>query len=163
MYVFIVKDTAEEAIRQYQRRFNKLWFYDICKDAIKERTSPSRGSNVNQPCCNLNAYRIPTAKARRDIRRSRKTSWRNYVSKMNSQISFKSVWNRIRKIKGKASSNSIHHVSYLYVTNLKSRILTFHQKMLKYTIGLSLLRSYRMLYIESMILQQDQMKYIINF
>ena len=56
-------------------------------------------------------YRITRAKARIDIRQSKKTSWRNYVSKMNSQTSVKSVWNRIRKIKGKESSNTIRHLS----------------------------------------------------
>ena len=30
---------------------------------------------------------------------------------MKSQTSVKSVWNRIRKIKGKESSNTIHHLS----------------------------------------------------
>ena len=81
------------------------------------------------------------------------------------------LWNRIRKIKGKESSNSIHHLSandrdvtshcdianaladnfliirlllsaqmllHLYAVKLKSRILTFHLKMLRYTIGSSL-------------------------
>ena len=60
---------------------------------------------------NLNAYRIARAKARRGIRHSKKTYWRNYVSKMNSQTSVKFVWNRIRKIKGKDTSNTVHHLS----------------------------------------------------
>ena len=30
---------------------------------------------------------------------------------MNSQTSVKSVWNRIRKIKGKDTSNTVHHLS----------------------------------------------------
>ena len=60
---------------------------------------------------NLNAYRIARAKARRDIRHSKKTSWRNYVSKINAQTSVKSVWNRIRKIKGKDTGNTVHHLS----------------------------------------------------
>ena len=30
---------------------------------------------------------------------------------MNSQTSVNSVWNRIRKIKGKESGNTIHHLS----------------------------------------------------
>ena len=60
---------------------------------------------------NLNAYRVARAKARRDVRLSKNTSWRNYISKLNSQASVKSVWNRIRKIKGKESTNSIHHLS----------------------------------------------------
>ena len=38
-------------------------------------------------------------------------SWRNYVSKMNSQTSVKLMWNRIRKIKGKKSSNTVHYLS----------------------------------------------------
>ena len=49
----------------------------------------------------------------------------------------------------------------MYIKKLKG--LTFHLKMLKYTTGPSLSRSCRMFYIEPMILQQDQMKYIINF
>ena len=33
---------------------------------------------------------------------------------MNSQTSVKSVWNRIRKIKGKDTSNTVHHLSVNY-------------------------------------------------
>ena len=46
---------------------------------------------------------------------------RNYVSKMNTQTSVKSLWNRIRKIKRKESSNTIHHLS------LSDRGVTFHR------------------------------------
>ena len=53
---------------------------------------------------------IAKAKARRDVRLSKKTSWRNYISKLNSQASVKSMWNMIHKIKGKQSSNYIHHL-----------------------------------------------------
>ena len=49
----------------------------------------------------------------------------------------------------------------LYVTKLKSRILTFHLKLLRCTTGPFLWKSYRMLYIESMILQHgwDEIHY----
>ena len=47
----------------------------------------------------------------KDLRLSKKTSWRNYISKLNSQASVISVWNRTRKNKGKESSYSIHHLS----------------------------------------------------
>ena len=33
------------------------------------------------------------------------------MSKMNSQTSVKSVWNRIQKIKGKDTSSTVHHLS----------------------------------------------------
>ena len=52
--------------------------------------------------------------------------------------------------------------SHMYVIKLKSRILTFHLKMLKYKTGPFLWRSCRMLKVEPMILQQGQMKYIIK-
>ena len=114
MFTSILKDIAEETIPKTSavpKRFNKPWFSDICKDAIKERNRALERFKREPTEGNLNAYRIARAKARRDVRFSKKTSWRNYVSKLNSQTSVKSVWNRIRKIKGKESSNSIHHLS----------------------------------------------------
>ena len=110
----ILKDIAEESIPKTSavpKRFNKPWFSDICKDAIKERNRVLERFQREPTEGNLNAYRIARAKARRDIRQSKKTSWRNYVSEMNSQTSVKSVWNRIRKIKGKDTSNTVHHLS----------------------------------------------------
>ena len=107
-----LKDIAEETIPKTSavpKRFNKPWFSDICKDAIKERNRALERFKREPTEGNLNAYRI--ARARRDIRHSKKTSWRNYVFKMNYQTSVKSVWNRIRKIKGKDTSNPVHHLS----------------------------------------------------
>ena len=113
-FTSILKDIAEETIPKTSavpKRFNKPWFSDICKDAIKERNRALERFKREPTEGNLNAYRIARAKARRDIRHSKKTSWRNYVSKMNSQTSVKSVWNRIRKIKGNDTSNTVHHLS----------------------------------------------------
>ena len=101
-FTSILKDIAEKTIRKTSavpKRFNKPWFADICKDAIKERNMALERFKREPTEGNLNAYRIARAKARRDIRLSKKTSWRNYISKMNSQTSVKSGWNRIRKIK----------------------------------------------------------------
>ena len=86
-------------------------FFDICKYAIKERNRALDRFKREPTEVNLNAYRIARAKVLRYIRHSKKTSWRNYVSKMNSQKLVKSVLNRIRKIKGKDTSNTVHHLS----------------------------------------------------
>ena len=113
-FTSILKDIAEETIPKTSagpKRFNKPWFSDICKDAIKERNRALERFKLEPTEGNLNTYHIARAKARRDIRHSKKTSWRNYVSKMNSQTSVKSVWNRIRKIKGKDTRNTVHHLS----------------------------------------------------
>ena len=87
-FTSILKDIAEETIPKTSavpKRFNKPWFSDICKDAIKERNRALERFKREPTEGNLNAYRIARAKARRDVRLSKKTSWRNYISKLNSQ------------------------------------------------------------------------------
>ena len=74
---------------------------------MKERKRALKRFKCEPTMDNLDDYRIARAKARRDIRHSKKTSWINYVSKINSKTSVKSVWNRIRKIKGKEPSNTV--------------------------------------------------------
>ena len=114
LFTSIVKDIAEETIPKTSavpKRFNKPWFSDLCTNAIKDRNRALERFKREPTEGNLKAYRIARAKTRRDIRHSKKTSWRHYVSMMNSQTSVKSVWNRIRKIKGKDTSNTVHHLS----------------------------------------------------
>ena len=41
------------------------------------------------------------AKARRTIRESKRKSWKQYVSRLNSRTSIKKVWDMVRKIQGK--------------------------------------------------------------
>ena len=123
LFTSIFGRTLQKKLFLRLRRFNKPWFSDICKDAIKERNRALERFKREPTEGNLNAYRIARAKARRDIRLGKKTSWRNYISKLNSQASVKSVWNRIRKIKGKESTNSIHHLS------VNDRDVTSHRGM----------------------------------
>ena len=46
-----------------------------------------------------------------EVSESKKTSWRNYVYKMNSDTLSIWVWKRIHKIKGKDTSKTVHHLS----------------------------------------------------
>ena len=189
LFTSILKDIAEKTIPKTSavpKCFNKPWFTDTCKDTIKERNTALERCKRELTRGYLDAYRNARTKARRDIRHTKKISWRNYVFKMNSQTSVKSVWNRIRKIKGKESTSTVHHMYVddrdvtshrdivnalvnncshnsssafstdafnLCVIKLKSRILTFHLKMLRYTTGPSVWKSCRMLCVELMILQ----------
>ena len=189
LFTSILKDIAEQTIPKTSavtKHFNKPWFSDTCKDAIKERNRALERFKREPTEGNLNAYRIARAKARRNILHSKKTSWRNYVSKMNSQTLVKYVWNRIRKIKGKNPITlPIHHLSVndrlkllmqwqitfpIILPLLSAQIplhlfiglKTIHLIMLRYTTGPSLWRSCMMLCVDPMIHQQDQMKYI-NF
>ena len=84
----ILMDIAEEAIPKTSavpKHFNTPWFSDICNDAINEHNSAHEMFKREPNESNLNSYRIARSKVHRDIRHSKKTSWRNYVSKMNSQ------------------------------------------------------------------------------
>ena len=114
------------------------------------------------------------------------------VSKINSQTSVKSVWNRIRKLKERnpvilfiiclsmiemscLTLTLLMHwqitlliilpllSAHLHEINLKCRTLTFHLKILKHTTGPSIWKSYRILYEVPTMLQQDQMEYTIKF
>ena len=56
------------------KRFNKPWFSETSKDAIKERNRAIERFKREPTDVNLNAHRIAIAKARRDIRHGKKTS-----------------------------------------------------------------------------------------
>ena len=150
-----------------------------CRGNYKTSAVPKREPTEGS----LNDY---LTKGRRDIRHSKKTAWRIHKHRLNLygirstksrernpispfviclsliEMSYLIVtllihWHITFLIILPMVSAQMH--SYMYVTKLKSRILTLW----KYTTGLSLCRSCRVLYVEPMILQQDQMKYIINF
>ena len=196
LFTSILKDIAEQTISAVPKRFNKPWFSDTCKDSIKKCNRAIERFKREPTEGNLNAYRIARAKARRNIQHSKKISWRNYVSKMNSQISVKSVWNRIRKIKGMESSSIIHDLfvndrdvtSHRDIANALADNLSYNSSSVFSTDAFatvrkegeiqtinfssdntevcnrpSLWRSCRIVCVEPMVHQQDQMKYIINF
>ena len=92
------------------KRFNKPWYNDECKEAIRERKKALRDFNVRPTTANLSNFKIFRAKARRTIRQSKKTTWRKYVSKLNSRSTVKTTWDMIRKINGKGKSSKVHHL-----------------------------------------------------
>ena len=60
---------------------------------------------------NLSKFKIARAKARQTIKQSKRASWRQYVSGLNSRSSVKKTWDTIRKINGKSSSLNVGHLS----------------------------------------------------
>ena len=90
---------------------NKPWFNDECKQVIEERKSILRQFNLRPTQENLSKFKIARAKARRTIKQSKRASWRQYVSRLNSRSSVKKTWDMIRKINGKNSSFNIGHLN----------------------------------------------------
>ena len=69
-YTSILKDIAEKIIPKTSAitiRFNKPWFSETCKDAIKERNRALERFKRQPTEGNLNAHRIARTKAHRDI------------------------------------------------------------------------------------------------
>ena len=114
---------AEESIPRTSsnKKYNKSWFNDDCKTAIRSRKAALRKFNLQPSAENLNNFKIHRAKTRRVIKSSKKTSWRNYVNKLKSSSKSKKVWDMIRKISGKNTSSPIKHLSknHIKATNKK--------------------------------------------
>ena len=90
---------------------NKPWFNNECKQAIEERRSILRQFNLRPTRENLSKFKIARAKARRTIKQSKRASWRQYVSRLNSRSSVKKTWDMIRKINGKHCSLNVRHLN----------------------------------------------------
>ena len=103
-FTSILYSIAEECIPKSScnpKHQPKPWYNDECKEAIKKRKSALRRFKNHPNSENLENVRIFRAKARRSIKSAKKTSWRKYVSKLNSRTSVKKVWDMVRKVSGK--------------------------------------------------------------
>ncbi|KAG1677308.1 RNA-directed DNA polymerase from mobile element jockey [Nymphon striatum] len=113
-FITILLEVADISIpktSQYPKRFDKPWFNTDCKDAVRERKRLLRKFSLRPTSDNLSCYRQAAAAARRTIRQAKRESWRQYVSKLNSQSSIKSAWDRLRKIRGKGTSDAYKHLN----------------------------------------------------
>ena len=92
------------------RHANKPWFTEECRNAVRERKRALSKFTRQPTHANLVAYRASRARARCVIKESKKSSWKQYVSKLNSRSSVKRVWDMIRKISGKQSRSTSTHL-----------------------------------------------------
>ena len=91
-YASILTNIVEETVPKTatkSKKAKKPWFTEDCKTAIRQRKGALRQFNNRPTHDNLNNYRIFRAKARRTIKKSKKKSWKQYVSKLNSRTSIK--------------------------------------------------------------------------
>ena len=80
---------------------HKPWFDGDCKAAIRSCKAALRKFHLHLTADNLNNFKVHRAKTCRVIKISKKTSWQNYVNRLNSSSNSKKVWDMIRKISGK--------------------------------------------------------------
>ena len=105
-------DISEECIPKSSTRSKRRypWFNDECKTAINKRKSALRKFNKNPSRENHMHSKLARAKARRTIKDAKRTSWRQYVNKLNFRTQIKKVWNMIRKVSGKNKKSEYVHI-----------------------------------------------------
>ena len=59
---------------------------------------------------NIEQFRITRASCRRIMRQSQRSSWRSYVSKINSNTPSRRIWNMLHKIQGKNTRQPVKHL-----------------------------------------------------
>ena len=112
-FTTILYEIAEKTIPKTStktKKKKKPWFNDDFKTPIQKRRQALRQFNARPMHQNLENYRVFRAKAHRTIRDSKRKSWKQYVSKLNSRTSIKKVWDMVRKIQGKGKSASVNHL-----------------------------------------------------
>ena len=85
----------------------KPWFNDECKEAIKKRKDSLKRFKQYPTKTNLNACKNLRAKARRSIKQAKRSSWKDFISKINARTPMTTIWNMIKKISGKKSKHEI--------------------------------------------------------
>ena len=89
---------------------NRPWLNKDVKNSINKRKSALRKFNRQPTKENLIHAKQMRAKARKTIKTAKRTSWQQYVSKLNSRTPAKKIWDMIRKITGKNKNNKHVHI-----------------------------------------------------
>ena len=107
-------DISEGCIPKSSTRSKRRnpWFNDECKMAINKRKSALRKFIRNPSRENYMHSKLARAKARRTIKVTKRTSWRQYVNKLNSRTPVKKVWDIIRKVSGKNKKSECVHINH---------------------------------------------------
>ena len=110
MIVGTVQGAAELSIPKVKgklRRPPMPWWNEECDRAKKERTRAERAMKTNPNEYNKLRYSRAKAICRYIFNRSKKESWRKYVGKINCRTKINEVWNRVKKLRGKQTGNTI--------------------------------------------------------
>ena len=99
---------AKSSTNSFKKK--KPWFNDECKEAIKKRKDSLKRFKQYPTKTNLNACKILRAKARRIIKQAKRSSWKDFISKINTRSPMTTIWNTIKKINGKNQNMKYSHI-----------------------------------------------------
>ena len=100
------------------KKKNKPWWDEDCQSALNSRKRALRIFRKHPTQDSLIKYKHEYAKARKTMRKAMKSSWEQYVSKLNNRTPMKKVWDMVGKITGKRRYCGIQQIKYddQYVT-----------------------------------------------
>ena len=93
------------------RRVPVPWFDEQCKEAKKARNRAERALKRNRTEINKIAYNRRKAQARYQFNKSRKQSYRDFISSINQRTSLHQIWKRVAKISKKFTSHPTPRIS----------------------------------------------------
>ncbi|XP_072375795.1 uncharacterized protein [Diabrotica undecimpunctata] len=109
----VLLNAAEKAVgKMNSKQLNSSvpWWNSECQEAIKlSKTALNRFRKYNTLENKLEFKRLK-ARARFIIKRSKRESWKKFVSELNSSTPINKVWQMVRKISGK---NTPNHINFL--------------------------------------------------
>ena len=127
--IYAIAESCIPRSKTSTQRVEKPWVTPEIKTAIRERRKALKKYKRNMNQYNLQQFRLKRAIARQLIKASKRKSWRDYVSKLNSRSSAKKCWDMVRKISGrgtqmrmkhiKKKANSLHNLKILLTPWLK--------------------------------------------
>lgn len=106
----IIHEVANKAIPLFNNKIRKRtvpWWNERCNKAIKEANHAFNVFKRHPSIENKIQHKKLRAIARRTTKESKRKSWMDYVSSINSNTSYSNCWDKIRKIRGTARTISI--------------------------------------------------------
>lgn len=113
----VIKNAADQHIRKFTSppHHNAVpWWNHECSKAIKASKQAFYKLKRQYTPENKIAFKKLRARARYILKKSKKESWTQYISSINTTTPTSEVWNKIRKIKG---SNSTYKITSLLQDN----------------------------------------------
>ena len=77
------------------------WWNDDCKAAKRMKNNARRKFIKTRENIDFINFKRLKAKARQTYRQAQKDSWKQYVTKINSETSISKIWKRVNKLRGK--------------------------------------------------------------
>jgi ribonuclease HI len=106
----ILTEAASRSIPETSTKPHRMavpWWSEECKKAILSRKRALRIFSKRLTSENLEAFKNARAVARRTIRAAKRKSWQDYISTITYHTPAVKVWNRIKKIDGKFTGQTI--------------------------------------------------------